>query len=388
MGTYSRFLFVLGILAVSLFTLLPNPVHSDSYTIYFESERDGEIAIYQLDGDNVERFTDFGCKHPSVTADDSMLIYTRLVDTNWGQYWNAFYFVDGEEHKLTRNEIHDELEPVISHDGTFAAYSSLRGTISSYDQQDNQNMEIFTLSLVADDYQYRITESPKPDEYPMLASGSEWVYFTGRTGNFSYILRAPGEGGEAERITEDTLGWEEHASISADGRYIAYASVVEFPDEDEDVDEEADSEEISNSGHSSTSPDSSTAIPANINPDTNVIPGILPYPGMAAGGTYTPVEEDVDVDEDELGEEAETDDEYSREGNADIWILDIETGERTQITFNDAWDGNPTISADGEVIVFTSDRDGNYEIYRINVDGSGLERLTFDDGTDDFATIT
>ena len=45
-------------------------------------------------------------------------------------------------------------------------------------------------------------------------------------------------------------------------------------------------------------------------------------------------------------------------------------------------DTAPAISPDGETIAFMSRRDGNWEIYIVNVDGSGLQRLT-DDPADD-----
>jgi len=391
MGTYSRFLFVLGIVAVTALMVMPRPAQSDAYAIYFESDRDGDTAIYQLTGDEAVRFTEFGCTHPSVTADNSKLLYTHLVETNWGKYWNVFYFVNGAEEKLTRNEIYDELEPVVSHDGTFAAYSSLRGTISTYEQRDTQNMEVFTLSFDASEYQYRITESPKPDENPALAGGSDWVYFTGRTGNFSYIFKAPGDGGESIRLTENMTGWEEHPSVCAAGRFIVYASVVDIPEE-EPTDEIAEEgvEAVSDAGYSLPNSQFTSGIPASSDyPYPAALPGLLPYPGMGGGGgTYTPIEEDVETDEDELGEEATDADEFSHEGNSDIWVLDTVMNTRTQLTFDESWEGNPCISADSQVIVFTSDRDGNYEIYRINRDGTGLQRLTENDAVDDFPTIT
>jgi hypothetical protein len=50
-------------LAVTAFMSMPRPAQSDAYTIYFESDRDGDTAIYQLAGDEAVRFTEFGCTH-------------------------------------------------------------------------------------------------------------------------------------------------------------------------------------------------------------------------------------------------------------------------------------------------------------------------------------
>jgi len=308
---YLTFIFLL-----TFFTLgKGSSAQTGGYTVYFQSDRDGKPGIYRIEGSEAVQVVGENAQHPSVTADGRMLFYTKFVETSWGKFWNIFYLVDGQEYKLTRNEIYDELEPVVSHDGTFVAFTSMR----------EANLEIITFPLRArtqSDLQYQVTQSPKPDEQPALANGDKWVYWTGRTGNHSYIFRAPGRGGEIERVSGEGYVWEEHPSLSADGRYLVYAAITE-----EKVEEE--------------------------------------------------------------GEQAKNKSEASeKEGNSDIWILDLVTKERKRLTFEKSWEGNPCISADGKVIVFTSDRDGNYEIYMMNRDGSGLRRLTTNEATDDFATIT
>jgi Tol biopolymer transport system component len=338
------------------------PARSDNYTIYFESDRDGDYRIFRLDGNVATAVTPEGCRHPSVTADGSMLFYTRVEDTLWGHFWNVFYLQNGVEEKLSTNEIYDELEPVISRDGTFAAFTTLRAG----------NLEIITLPMDFNELQYRITENEKPDELPALAGDGEYVYWTGRTGNNSHIFRAPGMGGAPERITAEAISWEEHPSVSADNRYMVYASVVQEEFKDEDTEEIVDEEN------------------AVSRLDVVWLADASKYPWMAEQADTTEDEGmDNEDEEDEDAEEAEEDEiRTSMEGNSDIWVVDLETMERTQLTFDAAWDGNPTISADGMVIVFTSNRDGNNEIYMINRDGSGLTRLTENEASDDYATIT
>lgn len=48
-------------------------------------------------------------------------------------------------------------------------------------------------------------------------------------------------------------------------------------------------------------------------------------------------------------------------------------------------DYNPSWSADGRWIAFTSERDGSADLYRMHADGSGVERLTDDPSYDDQA---
>lgn len=62
--------------------------------------------------------------------------------------------------------------------------------------------------------------------------------------------------------------------------------------------------------------------------------------------------------------------------NSDLFIMNMETGEKTQVTFTDKDDIYPTWSNDGTRLSFTSSRDGNEEIYVINIDGRGERRLT------------
>ena len=171
-----------------------------TYTIYFQSDRGGQTAVYKVQGDSAVAVTAPGAEHPSVTADNSMLFYTRVVPTAWGKFWNIFYTLNGAEFRLSTNEIYDELEPCISRDGTFFAYSSMR----------NDSLSIITGPLVpqsASDLQYQVTSGPRPNEMPALANGDAWVYWTVRVGNDSYIYKQPGRGGQVKRVSEVGANW-------------------------------------------------------------------------------------------------------------------------------------------------------------------------------------
>jgi Tol biopolymer transport system component len=54
----------------------------------------------------------------------------------------------------------------------------------------------------------------------------------------------------------------------------------------------------------------------------------------------------------------------------------------------DGLDYNASFSADGQWVVFTSERSGSADIYRIHPDGSGLQRLTDDPAFDDQAALS
>jgi TolB protein len=66
--------------------------------------------------------------------------------------------------------------------------------------------------------------------------------------------------------------------------------------------------------------------------------------------------------------------------NADIWVMDIETGQRTQLTQDSSSDLWPVWSPDGQRIAFVSERDNTSgEIYVMNADGGDVSRLTDND---------
>jgi TolB protein len=62
------------------------------------------------------------------------------------------------------------------------------------------------------------------------------------------------------------------------------------------------------------------------------------------------------------------------------------TFDDVQTVTNVDEDTAPTLSPNGEQIVFMSRREGNWEVYIVNADGSGLQRLTNDPADDGLPT--
>jgi len=62
----------------------------------------------------------------------------------------------------------------------------------------------------------------------------------------------------------------------------------------------------------------------------------------------------------------------ARDGNNEIYIMNIDGSEQENLTNNASADSYPNLSRDGAKIVFSTNRDGNYEIYIMNKDGTGL----------------
>lgn len=70
----------------------------------------------------------------------------------------------------------------------------------------------------------------------------------------------------------------------------------------------------------------------------------------------------------------------SKDGNPEIYILDLATKKLTRVTRTSAAviDTEPNWTADGKGIIFTSNRGGNPQIYQVGLASGRVERLTFD----------
>ena len=73
-----------------------------------------------------------------------------------------------------------------------------------------------------------------------------------------------------------------------------------------------------------------------------------------------------------------------RDGNYEIYVMDADGSNPTNLTNNPANDGAQAWSPDGSKIAFGSSRDGNMEIYIMDTDGSNPTNLTNNPAWDDF----
>jgi Tol biopolymer transport system component len=72
----------------------------------------------------------------------------------------------------------------------------------------------------------------------------------------------------------------------------------------------------------------------------------------------------------------------TRDGNPEIYVMNVDGSAQTRLTQNAAVDDYPAVSPDGDRVAFTSWRDGDAEIYVMNADGSGVTKITDNGGYD------
>ena len=69
------------------------------------------------------------------------------------------------------------------------------------------------------------------------------------------------------------------------------------------------------------------------------------------------------------------------DGNSNIFAMDLRSRTTTRLTDSGSIDTSPSYSPDGSRVVFTSDRGGQPQIYVMGADGSGQNRISFGGGS-------
>ena len=78
----------------------------------------------------------------------------------------------------------------------------------------------------------------------------------------------------------------------------------------------------------------------------------------------------------------------SKDGNPEIYTLDLASRQLRRITRHFGIDTEPSWSTDGKAVVFTSNRGGKPQIYQVTLASGRIERLTFDGDYNANAQVT
>ena len=69
-----------------------------------------------------------------------------------------------------------------------------------------------------------------------------------------------------------------------------------------------------------------------------------------------------------------------RNGNSNIYTMDLRTRETRRLTSSLAIDTGPCYAPDGSQVVFESDRMGSQQLYVMEADGSNVRRISYGEG--------
>lgn len=275
-------------------------------------------------------------------------------------------------------------DPQISPDGRRIAY-----TITTVDKAENRTDSDIWVVPADGGEPRRLASSPKHDRHPRWSpDGQSIVFESNRAGDFQiYIIRT--DGGEAVQLT--SLSTEAQQPVwSPDGRWIAFASAV-FPEHSHKPFPESDAankEELQRREKSKVKARVITQL--LYRHWDSWVDGkrlhlfVLPVKNGAAAGdprNVTPGDRDAVPTSSTFSAGDEFD--FSPDGNFlactatptpareeawstnhDLYEVNLETGERRQITTNSAADGSPRYSPDGRYLAYRAQARPGFEADR------------------------
>lgn len=252
--------------------------------------------------------------------------------------------------------------------------------------------DIYTMDANGDNARVLAEDPSLDDEADLSPDGSKVVFFSNREGNaYLYTINIDGSG-----LTKITGGGGGDVSPrwSPDGSRIAFShggSIYVIP-------AEGGQETLVMDAHASgpTEPCRVGSFVGGWSPDGQRIvyySSVLSPDGNLFWVCAVDVDDsDVEVLVSEPGDALHAEPVWSPDGTMiafrddrdmasayEIYTLDLETGEETNVTNNPALDIEPAFSPDGEWIMFASNRDDpNFDLYVIRPDGTDLQRVLDD----------
>ena len=275
-------------------------------------------------------------------------------------------------------------DPQISPDGKSIAY-----VITKADKAENRTDSDIWLVPLAGGEPRQLTASPKHDRHPRWSPDGKWIVFESNRGGAFQLYLIAADGGEARQLT--TISTEANQPVwSPDGRRIAFVSAV-FPEFSEKPFKESDE-----SNRKKLDEREKSKVKARVMTrllyrhwdswvdDKRQHIFVVPVKNGAADGDprdLTPGDRDAVPTSSTFS--AGDDFAFSPDGkklaytatptpareeawrtNHDIYEVDVETGERRQLTTNPAADAFPRYSPDGKWIAYRAQSRAGFEADR------------------------
>lgn len=338
--------FVMGLNRLNVF-------HGAGGKIVFQSDRDGNPEIYAMDSDgtNQTRLTHNPVPnwHPVWSTDGIKIAFQSDRDGNSEIYsMNA----DGSNQtRLTDNPAWDGY-PTWSPDSTKIAFQS---------DDRNGNPDIYIMNADGSN-KLRLTDNPAPDYYPAWSpDGAKIAFQSDRDGNPEiYIMNA--DGSSQTRLTNNpSPDW--YPTWSPDGSKLAFQSDRDGHPEIYSMNPNGSSQTRLTLNATPTQPNSTLPQDATARSDTTETAAQSDLYDNPATYAWSP-------------DSARISFQSERDGNIEIYVIEINNRKETRLTNNPGADRYPTWSPDGTQIAFQSDREDTPAIYVMNMDGSNQTRLT------------
>lgn len=308
--------------------------------IAFHSERDGNTEIYVInpDGSGLKNITnspdrDDFFPNNSWSPDGSQLVYMSREsgETEEDKQFDIFVVDrDGKNRRQLTDHPADDIWPIWSPDGKQIVFISER----------DGNSEIYVIKPDGSGLE-NLTNYPATDGIFTLAwsPDSERIAFTSDRGGINDLYTMKSDGSDIKLHAKGDLS--EHILDlywSPDGKYIAFEYMITM------VGNEIFIVDVEKGGFVQITKDVSGVSPS-WSPDSSLI---VFHSGEGSFGS-----------------------------DSDIYVINPRGNNLVNLTENNPdFNGFASWSPDGKRIAFTSDRDGNNEIYIMDVDGSNPIRLT------------